>query len=56
MKLNLDSHILSPPELIEAVHDNLRNLDLERFDAVNLRIGERLRVNLFFRLRDEPER
>jgi aryl-alcohol dehydrogenase-like predicted oxidoreductase len=30
---------LSRQELIDAVHDNLRNLGLERLDAVNLRVG-----------------
>jgi pyridoxine 4-dehydrogenase len=32
-------HALSRQELIDAVHDNLRNLGLERLDAVNLRVG-----------------
>jgi pyridoxine 4-dehydrogenase len=30
---------LAPDELRSAVHDNLRNLDVERLDVVNLRIG-----------------
>src|SRR5258708_6623927 len=30
---------LSPKELTDAVHDNLRNLGLERLDVVNLRVG-----------------
>ena len=30
---------LSKPELIDAVHDNLRNLGLEVLDVVNLRVG-----------------
>jgi pyridoxine 4-dehydrogenase len=30
---------LSPQELIEAVHDNLRNLGLDTLDVVNLRVG-----------------
>jgi len=30
---------LSPRELNDAVHDNLRNLGLERLDVVNLRVG-----------------
>jgi pyridoxine 4-dehydrogenase len=30
---------LSPQELIDAVHDNLRNLGLDRLDVVNLRVG-----------------
>jgi pyridoxine 4-dehydrogenase len=30
---------LSPKELLEAVHDNLRNLGLDRLDVVNLRVG-----------------
>src|SRR5678809_1451360 len=33
------SHALSRQELIEAVHDNLRNLGLETLDVVNLRVG-----------------
>ena len=33
------THALSRQELIDAVHDNLRNLDLERLDVVNLRVG-----------------
>jgi aryl-alcohol dehydrogenase-like predicted oxidoreductase len=32
-------HALSRPELIDAVHDNLRNLGLEKLDVVNLRVG-----------------
>jgi pyridoxine 4-dehydrogenase len=32
-------HALSRQELIDAVHDNLRNLGLERMDVVNLRVG-----------------
>src|SRR6202000_1652933 len=32
-------HALSSQERIEAVHDNLRNLGLDRLDVVNLRIG-----------------
>jgi len=30
---------MSRQELIDAVHDNLRNLELERLDVVNLRVG-----------------
>jgi aryl-alcohol dehydrogenase-like predicted oxidoreductase len=30
---------LSRPELMDAVHDNLRNLGLDRLDVVNLRVG-----------------
>src|SRR6202000_1252541 len=30
---------LSRPELIEAVHDNLRNLGVDKLDVVNLRVG-----------------
>ena len=30
---------LSPRELIDAVHDNLKNLGLEKLDVVNLRVG-----------------
>jgi aryl-alcohol dehydrogenase-like predicted oxidoreductase len=32
-------HALSREELIDGVHDNLRNLGLERLDVVNLRVG-----------------
>jgi pyridoxine 4-dehydrogenase len=32
-------HALAPQELIDAVHDNLRNLGLDRLDVVNLRVG-----------------
>jgi pyridoxine 4-dehydrogenase len=32
-------HALSPQELIDAVHDNLRNLGLDTLDVVNLRVG-----------------
>jgi pyridoxine 4-dehydrogenase len=32
-------HSLSRRELIDAVHDNLRNLGLEQLDVVNLRVG-----------------
>src|SRR6266853_4574521 len=32
-------HALSRPELIDAVHDNLRNLGLDTLDVVNLRVG-----------------
>jgi pyridoxine 4-dehydrogenase len=32
-------HALSPQELIDAVHDNLRNLSLDSIDVVNLRVG-----------------
>jgi pyridoxine 4-dehydrogenase len=32
-------HALSPQELIDAVHDNLRNLGLDVLDVVNLRVG-----------------
>jgi pyridoxine 4-dehydrogenase len=33
-------HALSRQELIDAVHDNLRNLGLDRLDVVNLRVGD----------------
>ena len=33
-------HALSRQELIDAVHDNLSNLELETLDVVNLRVGE----------------
>src|SRR5262249_43236316 len=33
-------HALSRQELIDGAHDNLRNLGLDRLDAVNLRVGE----------------
>jgi pyridoxine 4-dehydrogenase len=36
-------HALSRQELIDAVHDNLRNLGLDKLDAVNLRVGEVLK-------------
>ena len=32
-------HALSRQELVDAVHDNLRNLGLDRLDVVNLRVG-----------------
>jgi aryl-alcohol dehydrogenase-like predicted oxidoreductase len=32
-------HALSPQELVDAVHDNLRNLGLDHLDVVNLRVG-----------------
>jgi pyridoxine 4-dehydrogenase len=32
-------HALSPQELTDAVHDNLRNLGLDALDIVNLRVG-----------------
>jgi aryl-alcohol dehydrogenase-like predicted oxidoreductase len=32
-------HALSRQELIDGVHDNLKNLGLERIDVVNLRVG-----------------
>jgi pyridoxine 4-dehydrogenase len=32
-------HALSRQEIIDAVHDNLRNLGLDRLNAVNLRVG-----------------
>jgi pyridoxine 4-dehydrogenase len=32
-------HALSRQELIDAIHDNLRNLGLDRVDVVNLRVG-----------------
>ena len=32
-------HALSRQELIEAAHDNLRNLGLDKLDVVNLRVG-----------------
>src|SRR6202167_2059342 len=33
------NHALSRQELIDAVHDNLRNLGLDTLDVVNLRVG-----------------
>ena len=33
-------HARSPRELIDGVHDNLRNLALDALDVVNLRVGE----------------
>ena len=32
-------HALSRQELIDAVHDNLRNLGLDKLDVINLRVG-----------------
>jgi aryl-alcohol dehydrogenase-like predicted oxidoreductase len=32
-------HALSRQELIDAVHDNLQNLELDKLDVVNLRVG-----------------
>src|SRR5882724_2031335 len=32
-------HALSRQELVDAVHDNLRNLGLDAMDVVNLRVG-----------------
>ncbi len=32
-------HALSGQELIDAIHDNLRNLGLDQLDVVNLRVG-----------------
>jgi pyridoxine 4-dehydrogenase len=36
-------HAISRQELIDAVHDNIRNLGLDKLDVVNLRVGEVLR-------------
>src|SRR5215510_14859316 len=36
-------HALSRQELIDAIHDNLRNLGLDKLDVVNLRVGEVLK-------------
>jgi pyridoxine 4-dehydrogenase len=33
-------HALSRQDLIDAVHDNLRNLGVDKLDVVNLRVGE----------------
>jgi aryl-alcohol dehydrogenase-like predicted oxidoreductase len=33
------NHALAPQELVDAVHDNLRNLGVETLDVVNLRVG-----------------
>ena len=33
------NHALSPTELLDGVHDNLRNLGLGQLDVVNLRVG-----------------
>jgi aryl-alcohol dehydrogenase-like predicted oxidoreductase len=33
------THALARQELIDAVRDNLRNLDLDQLDVVNLRVG-----------------
>jgi pyridoxine 4-dehydrogenase len=32
-------HALSRPEIVDAIHDNLRNLGLDALDVVNLRVG-----------------
>src|SRR5580698_3742798 len=32
-------HALARQELIDAIHDNLRNLGLDKLDVVNLRVG-----------------
>src|SRR5580704_11014411 len=37
------THALSRQELIDAVHDNLRNLGLDQLDVVNLRVGDVLK-------------
>ena len=37
-------HALSRQELIDAVHDNLRNLGLDALDVVNLRVGGIMRA------------
>jgi pyridoxine 4-dehydrogenase len=36
-------HALARQELIDAVHDNLRNLGLDQLDVVNLRVGRMLK-------------
>src|SRR5262249_34872468 len=36
-------HALSRQDLIDAVHDNLRNLGLDKLDVVNLRVGDVMR-------------
>jgi pyridoxine 4-dehydrogenase len=36
-------HALSRQELIDGVHDNLRNLGLDQLDVVNLRVGDVMR-------------
>jgi pyridoxine 4-dehydrogenase len=36
-------HALAPQELIDAIHDNLRNLGLDQLDVVNLRVGGMLK-------------
>ena len=33
------NHALSRQELVDAVHDNLRNLGLDALEVVNLRVG-----------------
>jgi pyridoxine 4-dehydrogenase len=37
------NHARSRQELIDAIHDNLRNLGLDKLDVVNLRVGEVLK-------------
>ncbi len=36
-------HALSKQDLVDAVHDNLRNLALDKLDVVNLRVGDIMR-------------
>jgi pyridoxine 4-dehydrogenase len=36
-------HAISRQELIDAVHDNIRNLGVDKLDVVNLRVGDILR-------------
>jgi aryl-alcohol dehydrogenase-like predicted oxidoreductase len=36
-------HAISRQELIDAVHDNIRNLGVDKLDVVNLRVGDVLR-------------
>ena len=36
-------HARSRPELIDGIHDNLRNLGVDKLDVVNLRVGEVLK-------------
>ena len=38
-----NAHSITRQQLIDAVHDNLRNLGLEKLDVVNLRVGEVLK-------------
>ena len=55
------SHALARQELIDGIHDNLRNLGLERLEVVNLRVGgfgrtEATRINWSYRSKQYKSR